>query len=266
VVYTDSLFSTDRRMAEYAHLNKAPIVEALVDFRLKPRDGLRVSDLQPIQEKLRDRYPTQKSIRQVIGQVSVNVQEGEVQAVQPAVHSAEAVGIRLESANGLHVLQAQVQGFTLSRLKPYDTWEALIEEARSLWDVYVAVAAPVSITRVGTRYINRLELPLPMLRFEDYLTRQPEVPIGVPEFVSDFLSRVVAHEPSLDAYIVVTQALEPVAPGSNIVPMLLDVDVFKVANFDVNSKEYWELLAQFRTLKNTAFFGSITEKTKELFV
>jgi len=48
--------------------------------------------------------------------------------------------------------------------------------------------------------------------------------------------------------------------------MLLDVDVFKIANFDVNSKEYWELLAQFRTLKNTAFFGSITEKTKELFV
>src|SRR5712691_9369125 len=102
-------------MAEYAHLNKAPIVEALVDFRVKPREGLRVSDLQPIREKLRERYPTQKSIRKITGQISVNVQDGAVQAVQPAVHSAEAIGIRLESANGLYVLQAQLQGFTLSR-------------------------------------------------------------------------------------------------------------------------------------------------------
>jgi uncharacterized protein (TIGR04255 family) len=253
-------------MAEYAHLNKAPIVEALVDFRVRPRDGLRVSDLEPIREELRGRYPTQKSIRQVKGQISVNVQDGAVHAVQPAVHSAEVIGIRLESANGLHVLQAQLQGFTLSRLKPYDTWEALIEEARSLWDVYVAVAAPVSVTRVGTRYINRLELPLPMLDFDEYLTRHPDVPVGVPEVISEFLSRVVAYESRLDASIVVTQALETVAPGGNILPMLLDVDVFKLANFDVDSREYWELLAQFRTLKNAAFFGSITEKAKELFI
>jgi hypothetical protein len=55
-----------------------------VDFRVKPRDGLRVSDLQPIREKLRERYPTQKSIQRVTGQISVNVQDGAVQAA-PAV-------------------------------------------------------------------------------------------------------------------------------------------------------------------------------------
>lgn len=252
-------------MAEYAHLTKAPIVEALVDFRVRPRDGLQVSDLEPIQEQLRSRYPTQKYVKQIMGRISVNVQEGAVQTVEPAVQSAEAIGIRLESPKGPHVLQAQLHGLTLSRLTPYDTWEALIEEAKDVWRTYVDVAAPLAVTRVGTRYINRLELPLPMLDFDQYLMRAPQVPNGIPEVVSEYLSRVVAYESQLDASIVVTQALESVPPGSNILPMLLDVDVFKVTNFDVNSNEYWDLLQRFRALKNTAFFGSITEKAKDLF-
>jgi uncharacterized protein (TIGR04255 family) len=253
-------------MAEYAHLNKAPIVEALIDFRVKPKDGLQPSDLQPIQEKLKDRYPTQKSIRQVKAEFSMNVGDGAAPENPIRSTSEPSIGIRLDSTDRLRVLQAQTHGFTFSCLKPYDTWEALLEETKALWDLYVEVAAPVSLTRVATRFINRLELPLPIPEFEEYLTRPPVVPNGIPESVSEFLSRIVAHDTATGASIVVIQALETVVPGSNILPVLLDIDVFKQANFDVNSYDYWELLSEFRNLKNTAFFGSITERTKELFL
>ncbi len=267
MVYTGLAVSTAWRMAEYAHLNKAPIVEALIDFRVKPKEGLQPSDLQPIQEKLKDRYPTQKSIHQVKAEFSVNVGDGAAPEIPIRSTSASSsIGIRLDSVDGLRVLQAQIHGFTFSRLKPYDTWETLLEETKALWDLYVEVAAPVSLTRVATRFINRLELPLPIPEFEEYLTRPPVVPNGIPELVSEFLSRIVAHDTASGASVVVIQALETVVPGSNILPVLLDIDVFKQANFDVNSNDYWELLSGFRKLKNTAFFGSITERTKELFL
>lgn len=252
-------------MAEYAHLSKAPIVEALIDFRVKPRDGLQPSDLQPIQERLKDRYPTQKSIHHVKAEFSVNVANGAAPEIPVRSSSESKIGIRLDSTDRLHVLQAQIHGFTFSRLKPYDTWETLLEETRAYWNLYVEVAAPVSVTRVATRFINRLELPLPIPEFEEYLSRPPVVPDGIPELVSEFVSRIVAHDSASGASIVVIQALESVVPGSNILPVLLDIDVFKQANFDVNSNEYWKLLSEFRILKNTAFFGSITERTKELF-
>jgi uncharacterized protein (TIGR04255 family) len=253
-------------MAEYAHLNKAPIVEALIDFRVKAKDGLQPSDLQPIQEKLKDRYPTKKSIRQIKAEFSMNVGDGAAPEIPIRSTSESSIGIRLDSIDRLRVLQAQIHGFTFSRLKPYDTWETLLEEAKTLWNLYIEVAAPVSLTRVTTRFINRLELPLPIPEFEEYLTRPPVVPNGIPESVSEFLSRIVAHDTASGASIVVIQALETVVPGSNILPVLLDIDVFKQANFDINSNDYWELLSEFRKLKNTAFFGSITERTKELFL
>jgi len=266
VVYTGLAVSTAWRMAEYAHLNKAPIVEALIDFRVKPKDGLQRSDLQPIQEKLKDRYPTQKSIHQIKAEFSLNVRDGAAPETPIRSTSESRIGIRLDSIDHLRVLQAQIHGFTFSRLKPYDTWETLLEETKALWNLYVEVAAPVSLTRVATRFINRLELPLPIPEFEEYLTRPPVVPNGIPELVSEFLSRIVAHDTASGASIVVIQALETVVPGSNVLPVLLDIDVFKQANFDVNSNDYWELLSEFRNLKNTAFFGSITEKAKELFL
>jgi uncharacterized protein (TIGR04255 family) len=255
-------------MAQYTHLNRAPIVEALIDFRVKPKEGLQVDDLLAIYEKVKDRYPIRKSIRRFKAEISVKYQEDgtPVGDLPPAATLESAIGHRFESKDGRYVLQAQLHGFTLSRLKPYETWEALIGETRSLWELYLAIAAPISITRIATRYINRIEIPLPITEFEEYLTVPPDVPEGVPELVSEFLSRIVSYDPRLGASMIITQACEGYGASSAVIPLLLDIDVFKQANFDVNSEDYWNLITQFRSLKNKAFFGSITEKTKALLI
>ena len=80
--------------------------------------------------------------------------------------------------------------------------------------------APSMITRVAARYINRVEIPLSIFgQFEDFFTGGPRVPKNVPQEVSDFLSRVVVHEPEIDASMIITQALEPINSADDTLPV-----------------------------------------------
>ena len=92
----------------------------------------------------------------------------------------------------------------------------------------------------------------------------PEVPEKLPQGLSSFLTRVVIPIPSLGATAIIIQALEGISDPS-IIPIILDIDVFKEAQFDANGKDAWETIDKLRDLKNEMFFQSITEKTVELF-
>lgn len=246
-------------MPDFPHLSKAPIVEALIDFRVRPKKGIGPKELAAMHGRIKDRYPTSKAIREL--QTRFEVKEGE--APQQSVEQKER-GYRFESTDGRYVLQVRVDGFTLSRLKPYEDWEALIDETQSIWRRYVELLDPESVIRVATRFINRVEIPVPMGKFEEFFTAPPVVPKGLPEFVSEYFSRVVINDPNTGAMVIFTQALEPIGPSADVVPYLVDIDVFKEDTFGVASEELWKLLAEFRSLKNRAFFASLTPKTVEL--
>lgn len=241
------------------HLNNAPIVEALIDLRVRPQPGTQPSKLEAIGARIKDRYPTVKPIHQVATHVELKAGADAVQSV-----SQQQLGFRFESSDAKSVLQAQTLGFTLSRLAPYETWEALIQEAQAMWPHYVAVAEPESIERVATRYINRIHLPLPIGDFDEYLTAPPLVPKGLPDYVSEFFSRMVINDPHSQAVIIFTQAFEPLGPGNTALPVIVDIDVFKATSLPADGTDHWKLLTEFRDIKNTAFFASLTPKTVEL--
>jgi len=246
-------------MLQTQHLNKAPIVEALIDFRVRPHKNFDLSQLESSLASIKARYPTTKPVRHFVSHFQVKDHEPPQQST-----SETKRGLRFESADGLHVFQAHPDGFTVSRLRPYETWESLFAEAQVLWSEYVKAARPEAIVRVATRFINRIQIPMPVADYQDYLSAPPNVPKGLPELVSEFFSRVVIHDPTSGGVIVFTQAMEPVNEASNILPLYVDIDVFKQDSCDVHSAQPWELLNTFRHLKNEAFFASITPKTLEL--
>jgi len=241
------------------HLNKAPIVEALIDLRVRLKPGADSGKLEGLAARIKDRYPTVKPMHQVATQLQIK------DDVEP-VHSVSKtqIGFRFESGDGKYVLQAQTLGFTLSRLAPYETWEALFGEAKAMWEHYAAVAEPESIERVATRYINRISIPLPISEFEEYLTAPPVVPKGLPEFVSEYFCRTVINDPESEGVTIFTQAFELPTPGKPALPVLIDIDVFKATSLPIDGTDHWKLLSAFRDIKNTAFFASITPKTLEL--
>ncbi len=247
-------------MAAQVHLDKAPITEALIDLRVQLRDNYPVENLKELHESLRDQYPTVGEARRF--QTSIEVKEGKDVDHRTV---SQMVGYRFDSSDKLYVLQAHTDGFTVSRLKPYSTWEDLFGETKKLWAIFKRIAVPITISRVATRFINRIELSLDQrIDFDDYLAVPPRVPAGLPEAVSSFINRVAVEDPTTSASVVVTQALENPNPATNTIPVLLDIDVFKQVSMDPSGEDHWHLLGQLRQLKNQAFFGSITDKTLEL--
>jgi uncharacterized protein (TIGR04255 family) len=246
-------------MAEYTHLGNAPIKEALIDIRVVLPDDFDVQKLQAIQDHIADRYPKKGEKRFWMTRVELKSD------APPKEESYDKgiVGYHFTSTDGLFVLQARLDGFTLSRLKPYETWESMRDEAKDLWRFYTDVAKPKAITRVATRYINVLELPPPIGDFNEYLTSAPVVPEKLPQGLSSFLTRVIMHYPRLESVAIITQALEPSA-NPKVISIILDIDVFKEMAFD-NEEDAWAMLEKLREFKNTIFFESITEKTVGLY-
>jgi uncharacterized protein (TIGR04255 family) len=174
-------------------------------------------------------------------------------------------GFRYLSDDQKRIFQARLDGFTFNRLSLYTKWEDLREEANSLWLLYKKITSPELITRVALRYINNLKIPMPIKEFGDYLTAPPTVSEALPQGVTSFLTRINIYDPELDANAIITQALEPSGPEPAFLPVILDIDVFRIQSKGIDEQEAWNLLDKLRHFKNKIFFESITDKLLEVY-
>ena len=76
--------------------------------------------------------------------------------------------------------------------------------------------------------------------------------------------RLVVPKQELEATAIITQAMEPVQEGARL-PLIFDIDVFRLGSFAVATDEIWTMFESLRNLKNEIFFKSITPKAEELF-
>jgi uncharacterized protein (TIGR04255 family) len=247
-------------MPEYPILRNAPITEALIDFRIKIKEGFDVGLIEALYDVISGQYPDKKARHRLEGRFEFK--KGE----RPFSLSTETIdGYIFTSADQKQVFQARIDGFTFNRLKPYDKWESFRDEAVKLWRLFKELISP-EIVRVGLRYINKFDIPLfpqPLRDFNEYLTAAPIVPEGLPQGVSSFLTRVVIQNPEIDAAAIITQAFEQII-DPKFIPIILDIDAFEQKD-RIKDQEAWQALEELRLFKNQIFFSSITEKTKELF-
>ena len=246
-------------MARRRFLRNAPIREAIIDLKVAP--AVDPTKLAPLFESLKERFPKQE----VLQQRTFGFEFGPGELRSSRIDGG-AQGGRLTSADGRYIVQLRVDGFTLSRLPPYETWEAMREVAQPLWNDYLRHSQTEKVTRAAVRYINVMDLPLPIRDFKDYLSAPPEIPAALPQELGGFFSRVVIVHRELDVAGVVTQALE--TAYDNKVQVILDIDVFREGrqtDWRVNDPSVWDTLERMRDFKNQIFFESITEKTVGLF-
>ena len=247
-------------MANYSLLKNAPITEALIDIRIKTREGFSVESFSPFYEAISSQYPEKKARHKFEGKLELKKGEAPLSSGIATVD-----GYLFTSVDHKQVFQARVDGFTYNRLRPYDKWETFRDEAFKLWKLYRNIVSP-EIIRVALRYINKFDIPFfprPMLDFSEYLTAAPIVPEKLPQGVSSFLTRVVIPEPKIDASAVITQVFEQIV-DPKFIPIILDIDVFKQKE-GISEEDAWQTLEKLRHFKNEIFFASITEKAKELF-
>lgn len=245
-------------MPPIRHLPHAPITEALIDLRVDLPSGAVFANLEPFYEAVRDRYPVREELTGWSASVDLS-KEG------AAFHGASSVqnGLLLRTSDRVRAVQARLDGFTFSRMAPYSNWQELRDEAKVLWSQYAAMVNPTRITRMAVRYINRIEIPMPVGRLDDHFLTRPELGDDLKLPVSGLLMRLILPDPSKQSFCIFTQASEPAT--ETVQPFLIDIDVVREASTLPADEGVWSILEYLRNQKNAVFFSSLTEKTLRRF-
>jgi uncharacterized protein (TIGR04255 family) len=243
------------KAAKPRHLSRAPITEALIDIRVTlPKETRTLEHLAALDAQFGGLYPDRKSIKEF---------QYKVQFDRPELDekTATQLGFRYTNTESTQVIQATINGFTFSRLPPYEDWERLKEEAKRTWAIYSDHIRPETITRVAVRYINRLGLPGPLVELDQYLRYVAKVPKVLPQVLGAYFSRIVVPDRQGQRMAIITQSSPP-NPAE--VSPILDIDVFMERLFS-DEDEVWGAIDRLRDFKNQIFFDCITEKTAKLF-
>lgn len=256
LVWLVTISTEDKAVAQQRHLRNAPITEAVIYFQANQFSGGFESASAQVVAKLAPDYYQKGSIQQ--GSLAMAITAG--QATPPVIRTAtKSIGIRMHSQDEKYVVQILQQGLTVSRLEPYENWEHLRNEMHRIWELYRAELQPTAITRIAVRYVNTILLPIgPGTRLERVFTRPPTEPEGMSDTLSSFLSRCVIEDAPSQASIAVTLASQPPTP-QQILPVILDIEAIRQAEFSTSDAAAWDFLERLRSLKNAAFFGSLTE-------
>lgn len=247
-------------MAEIRHLAKAPIVEALIDLRVKLPSSFEPGKLLDLKGCLNEAFPKIEERQQL--EHKFGLLHGK--PIPPQTELKGLQGLLFRSEDGLDVVQCRIDGFTYSRLTPYLDWETLRDRARKYWKIYCETVAPESVIRIAVRYINRIQPPVPFTDYSNYFTTSLPVPSGRSRVVHGFLTRVLIEDPERQLSAIVIQNLEP-SIDPNPVSIILDIDVFKTQEYGMDDEGIWSILEVLHNVKNELFFDSITEEAVRLF-
>jgi uncharacterized protein (TIGR04255 family) len=239
-------------MGRPRHLKNAPIVEALVDLRVHLPADARVEQFDSFYRDIAQTYPKKEERRRWEGRFPIS---GKSEAQKAEYKGID--GYRYTSSDRTQIIQTRLDGYTFSRLKPYETWERLRDEALKYWRMYIDVVNPDLVHRIALRYINRLEIQLPLRDFGDYLTAPPTIPVGLPQGLSSFLTRVVISKEHI-GNATITQALQDVK--NNVLAVILDIDVIHIGRFSPKEHRIVDILEELRGFKNEIFFASVTDE------
>lgn len=135
----------------------------------------------------------------------------------------------------------------------------------NIYGIYKDACKPIHVTRVSTRFINQLNLPIKEpINLQDYLNTVPEVSPDLPKKVlSSFFMQLQIPQEDLNCMLVINEALAP-PTSPELITVILDFDLFREQIWPSDTQDIWQFLGELRHRKNQAFEASITDKTRRL--
>jgi uncharacterized protein (TIGR04255 family) len=238
---------------KFTHLSKAPIVEAIFDIRVASVFWDEVVLREQLKQMLPD-FPKVDNLQQIQFQFMPG------QSEKSSFKDISTTGLRLNSSDGLHVVQFNKTAFTFSRLKPYANWESFRHEALRLWKIYYELLKPAEILRIGLRFINRISIKQNIIELSDYYKYPPEPLKDLKWPLTGYLHHDMMQVPETE-YIVNLIKTVQYAPAET--GLLLDIDVFLQNQSGYDKRLIIDSLEEMHWIKNKIFFSSITEKLEK---
>jgi uncharacterized protein (TIGR04255 family) len=239
------------------HYDRAPIKEAIIDIQIESSPSHTPANFENLETSLPEGYAQRRKL--ILGQVRGQMEGG----LLTAAANQEQMGYAFVGGEGKHVVHFKVNGFTFSRLAPYQTWEQLRNEAKTLWNSYRQVVGSTPVVRVGLRYVNQLDIPLPVRDLRDFIRVYPEISSDLAQQLAGFFVQVQIPQEDIDAMLIINEAMVPPADPS-VVSVVLDIDVIKQGLRLESDDDVWNTMEALRVRKNLVFEGCITNNTREL--
>ena len=246
-------------MSENDFYLNAPIVEAIFDVQMELPQNIGIPELEAFCKIFSAAYPEKKARRKFAGKFEVK------DNAEPSAETFNLgmAGILNWSPNHKQALQVRLDGFSFSRLKPYEKWDVHFTEFLKYLRLYCEKMSPVQLKRVATRFINVIELPRETVNWEEYFINAARAPISN-ALVTNFFDRLEFSFPLSNVKASVTHAIMQ-SNNPLKLPVVLDIETFMEINTKPDLTMIEELFHNLRETKNQIFRDSLTDKAKELF-
>ena len=228
---------------KYKTLNNPPIIEALFDIKVNNEKDLNIEKLSEFQKGIITEFPTKEIRTEFEAKITLKPQPFSFYS------TSRPMEVLLKNKDN-------------NKLKPYEGWDTFVEEAQKHWRNYIKLVAPISINRVALRYINQIEIPLPIKDLQEYIKTVPVVAEGIHQSLSDLLMKL--RIPSDENTAIVTLSVNKKTTNKQTLSLLFDIDVFIKVSMKPNDS-LSDTFNNLRELKNTIFFKSLTEKSLQMY-
>lgn len=235
-----------------------PIIEAICEFRFKPSQEWDWTIPGLIYDKVKKDFPKKRQQGSIQFQFQVTGQEN-AEAVQGNIARMQFLR---EDEKAL--VQVGPDILVVNHLRPYPTWSVFKGMIIDALDIYKQVAQPEGLTRIGLRYINRIDVPRSEAQIEDYLLAIPQVPEPIPQLFATWVQRVeIPFEDTNGLLALQSGSIQQ--PQQKELAFLLDLDfsTLRAESVALDSALIW--IEQAHDRIEQAFEASITDNTRELF-
>lgn len=238
-------------------LDRPPIVEALLDFRVRASEGDDEARFGSLRDALAADYPT--------------ISAPEIPADAPATVRAllslrgEQRRLRSEDSRRTVLVGPERLTFSLTFRPPattYTSWAELEAPAFDAWAAFETAYEPLHLESLATRFVNRIETRAD--RPGEGLTSSPELPIPN-ALLTSFNDRRSGR--TLDGFGVrLGRRLGSRPDASASATVFVDVEAFREYPAaplapPIRQPDLARDLARLRQLKNDLFHGSLTPST-----
>lgn len=245
--------ATGRQSRKYA---RAPITEAIIEIRVDPTSGVNPASCKSVFNGVRDEFPEMAELMLMRAQILGGPQVG-------ASATQTVAGYTFVSKERGQIVTACPDRFAFSQLPPYDRWETFCPLARRLWEIYRMETKPDKITRIATRFVNRIEIPMPIKDIADYFRTLPVISPGMFQDLSGYFMQIQLPQNDLVCMATLNQALLA-SDDHSVAPFILDIDISDEQAKLQSDEVIWNRLQEFRWRKNDIFEACITDQVREL--
>ena len=229
---------------------KPPIQEAVFDFQVRGGKSFAPNLFEAVAEE--EGYIPHGFLQNVDIDTNTNTSKIKI------------IGCKYISQDQKKIAVFKKDGFSFSRLPIYDGWEKNCKTALELWKLYCNIIGPQIITRVATRFINKLRIPSVFTKPEEYFKTYIQYDKGLPAAWSQMsYNLLLPHNRGIKSNI---RFDSRVSQNNQSVEVIFDTDVFydNASLAPSDTSELDDIFNKVRTIKNSIFEHSITDKIREL--